>query len=231
MLWIEDYALIGDCETAALVGRDGSIDWLCLPRFDSDSCFAKLLGSQDNGFWRVAPAKPGEIERRYQPGTLILETTFTADGGRMRVTDFMPPKSDHSRIVRIVEGLEGSVEMQCELAVRFEYGNTVPWVSRLDDDALSMVAGASMLVLRTDVRLKGRGLRTVGNFTVTKGERKSFVLTYGVSYQAAPGAVDPFHLLKQTSRFWRDWSGQCKESGPYSTAVSRSLITLKALTY
>jgi GH15 family glucan-1,4-alpha-glucosidase len=231
MLRIEDYALIGDCETAALVGRDGSIDWLCLPRFDSDSCFANLLGSEDNGFWRLAPNKHLEVERGYQPGTLILETTFTADGGRVRVTDFMPPKSDHSRIVRIVEGLEGRVEMQCELAVRFEYGNTVPWVSRLDDGALSMVAGASMLVLRTDVRLKGRGMRTVGDFAISRGERRSFVLTYRVSYQSEPAAIDPFHLLEQASRFWRDWSGQCEEAGPYSTAVSRSLITLKALTF
>src|SRR5947209_8771492 len=183
---IEDYALIGDCETAALVGRDGSIDWLCLPRFDSDGCFAKLLGSEDNGFWRLAPIKPRAIERRYQPGTLILDTVFTADGGRVRVTDFMPPQSDHPRVVRIVECLEGRVEMHCELAVRFEYGNSVPWVSRRDDDAISMIAGASMLVLRADVPLKGRGMRTIGTFTLSKGERKSFVLTYQVSYKPVP---------------------------------------------
>jgi len=188
MLRIEDYALIGDCETAGLVGRDGSIDWLCLPRFDSDSCFAKLLGSEDNGFWRIAPTKQSEIERRYQPETLILETIFTAQEGRVRITDFMPPKSGHSRIVRIVEGLEGRVEMRCELAVRFEYGKSIPWVTRLDGAAISMVAGASMLVLGTDVPLKGKGMRTIGNFTISKGERKSFVLTYQVSYQAEPGA-------------------------------------------
>ena len=231
MLKLQDYALIGDCETAALVGRDGSIDWLCLPRFDSDSCFAKLLGSEDNGFWRLAPKKRHRSERCYQPDTLILETTFAADGGRVRVTDFMPPKSDHSRIVRIVEGLEGKVEMQCELAVRFEYGNSVPWVSRLDDDAISMVAGASMLVLRTDAPLRGERMRTVGSFTVAKDERKSFVLTYQVSYQSEPAAADAFHLLGQTVRFWRDWSGRCEPAGPYSTAVLRSLITLKALTF
>src|SRR4051812_10428239 len=138
---IEDYALIGNCETAALVGRDGSIDWLCLPRFDSDSCFAKLLGSDDNGFWRLAPTKRCEVERNYQRGTLILNTTFTEAGGSVRVTDFMPPHSDHPLIIRIVEGLEGHVEMQCELAVRFEYGNSVPWVSRLEDGSISMVAG------------------------------------------------------------------------------------------
>src|SRR3954451_13465081 len=138
---IEDYALIGDCETAALVGRDGSIDWLCLPRFDSDSCFARLLGSEDNGYWRLAPAQPYSVERRYRPGTLILETTFIAESGRVRVTDFMPPKSGNSRIVRIVEGLEGRVEMRSELAARFDYGVTVPWVSRLDDGAVCFVAG------------------------------------------------------------------------------------------
>jgi GH15 family glucan-1,4-alpha-glucosidase len=228
---IEDYALIGDCETAALVGRDGSIDWLCLPRFNSDSCFARLLGSEDNGFWRLVPKNQRGVERRYQPGTLILETTFTTDGGRLRVTDFMPPRSDHSRIVRIVEGLDGRVEMQCELAVRFEYGNSVPWVTRLDDDALSMVAGASMLVLRTDVQLKGRGMRTVGDFAISRGERKSFVLTYRVSYQSEPAAVDASYLLEQARRFWQDWSGKGDEAGPYSAAVSRSLITLKALTF
>src|SRR5690348_9825990 len=168
-LRIEEYALIGDCETAALVGRDGSIDWLCLPRFDSDGCFAKLVGSEDNGFWRLAPMKPREVERRYQPGTLILDTIFTAKGGRVRVTDFMPPKSDHSRIVRIIEGLEGRVEMQCEIAVRFEYGKSIPWVSRLNGAAISMVAGASMLVLGTDAPLRGKGMRTVGRFTMSKG--------------------------------------------------------------
>ena len=231
MLRIEDYALIGDCETAALVGRDGSIDWLCLPRFDSDSCFARLLGSENNGFWRLTPIKPHEVERRYQPGTLILDTTFSVAGGGVRVTDFMPPKSNHSRIVRIVEGLEGHVEMQCELAVRFEYGKSIPWVSRLDGASISMVAGASMLVLGTDVPLRGKGMRTIGNFTVSKGERKSFVLTYQVSYQAKPATADPSQLLEDASRFWRDWSGRCEAAGPYSAAVSRSLITLKALTF
>ena len=231
MLRIEDYALIGDCETAALVGLDGSIDWLCLPRFDSDSCFAKLLGSEENGYWRLAPVRPRAVERRYRAGTLVLETTFTVDGGRVRITDFMPPKSVHSRIVRIVEGLEGRVEMQSELAVRFEYGISVPWVSRLDDDALSLVAGASMLVLRTSVPLRGQGMRTVGDFTVSQGERKSFVLTHQISYEPEVPAADAFHLVKHSERFWRDWSGRCKAAGPYSDQVLRSLITLKALTF
>ena len=231
MLRIEDYALIGDCETAALVGLDGSIDWLCLPRFDSDSCFARLLGSKENGFWRLAPVERRTVERRYRAGTLILETIFTADGGRVRITDFMPPKSTHSRIVRIVEGLEGRVDMQCELAVRFEYGISVPWVSRLDDNALSLVAGASMLVLRTDVPVKGEGMRTVGNFTVSQGERKSFVLTHQISYEPEARAAEASHLLEHCGRFWREWSGRCKAAGPYSDHVLRSLITLKALTF
>ena len=157
MAQIEDYALIGDCETAALIGIDGSIDWLCLPRFDSDSCFAKLLGSEDNGYWRLATTQWQSVERRYRPGTLILETTFTTFEGRVRVTDFMPPKPGEPRIVRIVEGLQGRVEMQSELAVRFEHGITVPWVSRLDDGAVSLVAGASKLVLRSECRSTGRG--------------------------------------------------------------------------
>ena len=231
MLRIEDYALIGDCETAALVGRNGSIDWLCLPRFDSDSCFAKLLGSEDNGFWRLAPTKARKVQRHYQAGTLILETTFSTDEGSVRVTDFMPVKSEQSRIVRIVDGLEGSVEMECEIAARFEYGNSVPWVSRFDDDAISMVAGASMLVLRTDVPLKSQQMRTIAKFSVSKGERRSFLLTYRISYEAEPAAADPSELLEHTTRFWRGWSGRYEGAGPYSQVVLRSLITLKALTF
>jgi GH15 family glucan-1,4-alpha-glucosidase len=230
MLKIEDYALIGDCEAAALVGLDGSIDWLCLPRFDSDSCFAKLLGSEDNGYWRLAPAQGGAAERRYRPGTLILETTFTAEEGRVRVIDFMPPKSTHSRLVRVVEGLEGRVEMRIELAVRFDYGVSVPWTSR-SKEALSFVVGAAMLVLRTDVPVQGRNMKTVGAFVVSKGERKSFVLTHQVSYQSKAVAADAFQLLEHTERFWRDWSGRCASAGSYSDHVLRSLITLKALTF
>ena len=231
MTRIEGYALIGDCETAALVGLDGSIDWLCLPRFDSDSCFAKLLGSEDNGYWQLAPIKPRGAERRYRRGTLILETTFAAEGGRVLITDFMSAKSTHSRIVRIVEGLEGRVEMKSEIAVRFEYGISVPWVSRLDDGAVSLVAGASMLVLRTDVPVKGKEMRTVGEFAISRGERKSFLLTHQISYEPEPPAADPAHLMEDTEQFWLGWSGRCKTAGPYSEHVLRSLITLKALTF
>jgi len=231
MPWIEDYALIGDCETSALVGLDGSIDWLCLPRFDSDSCFAKLLGTEDNGFWRLSALKPCKQERRYRPGTLILETIFDAEQGKVRVTDFMPLKSGHSRIVRIVEGLEGSVEMRSELVVRFDYGISIPWVSRLQDGALTLVAGAAMLVLRSEVFMTGLGMSTVGDFTISRGESKSFVLTHQVSYQHEAAEVDPSDLLAQCERFWLSWSGRCEDAGAYSEYVRRSLITLKALTF
>ena len=231
MARIEDYALIGDCETAALVGLDGSIDWLCLPRFDSDSCFARLLGAEDNGFWRVAPVKPSSVDRRYLPGTLILETTFTTDGGRVLVTDLMPPKSDNAEIVRIVEGLEGKVEMRSELLARFDYGITVPWISRLDDGAVSLVAGASMLVLRTRVAVHAEETRAVASFQIARGERVSFVLTHHTSYQKVATAGNPFDLMEHTQRFWRDWSGRAATADPYSEQVLRSLITLKALTF
>lgn len=231
MARIENYALIGDCETAALVGLDGSIDWLCLPRFDSDGCFAKLLGSEDNGYWRVAPVVPHAVERRYRPGTLILETTFKTDEGSVRVTDFMPPKSDISRIVRVVDGLDGQVSMRSELAARFDYGVSIPWVSRLDDGSLSLVVGASMLLLRADVPLQGQNMRTVGSYVISANERKSFVLSHQVSYQNEVAAADASQLLEQTEKFWRDWSGQCTAAGPYSEPVLRSLITLKALTF
>lgn len=231
MARIEDYALIGDCETAALVGLGGSIDWLCLPRFDSDSCFAKLLGSENNGYWRVAPVASRSAERRYRSGTLILETIFRTDHGGVRVTDFMPPKSDKSCIVRILEGLDGRVEMRSELAARFDYGVSVPWVSRVDDGARSIVAGASMLVLRTDVSLHDENMMTVGSFVVSAGERRALVLSHQVSYQEETPAGNPFQLLERTERFWRKWSSRCQAVGAYSKEVLRSLITLKALTF
>ena len=171
MARIEDYAIIGDCETAALVEREGSIDWLCLPRFNSDACFARLLGNESNGHWILTPSHPGSAERRYRPGTLILETDFTTDKGRVRVIDFMPVNVDGSRIVRIVEGVEGEVEMRAELVVRFDYGITVPWVSRVEDGAISLVAGAHMLLLRTAVPLRGKSMKTVGSFSVRRGQR------------------------------------------------------------
>lgn len=231
MAWIEDYALIGDCETGALVGRDGSIDWLCLPRFDSDSCFGRLLGNEENGYWKLCPLDRSVSERRYRPGTLILETVFATDRGRVRVTDFMPPKTKLSKVVRIVEGLEGKVEMRSELVARFDYGVTVPWVSHVEDGALSLVAGASMLLLRTEVPVHGESMKTVGSFSVTDGQHVAFVLSHQISYENPATAEDPNALLDETERFWREWSSRCEAAGPYSEAVLRSLMTLKALTF
>lgn len=231
MARIEDYALIGDCETGALVGRDGSIDWLCFPRFDSDSCFGRLLGDEKNGYWSLRPVDRSTNERRYLPGTLILETVFATETGRARLVDFMPPKTGASKVVRIVEGLEGSVEMGSELVARFDYGVTVPWVSRLEDGAVSFVAGASMLVLRTGVPLHGKSMKTVGAFCVEPGQRAAFVLSYQTSYEDPASAGDPWLLLDRTESFWRDWSSRCGAAGPYSDQVLRSLITLKALTF
>ncbi|WP_439361479.1 glycoside hydrolase family 15 protein [Bradyrhizobium sp. DASA03007] len=231
MARIEDYALIGDCETGALVGRDGSIDWLCLPRFDFDSCFGRLLGNEENGYWKLCPVYGHPSERRYRPGTLILETVFTTDRGRVRLTDFMPPKTDVSKVVRIVEGLEGKVDMRSELVARFDYGISVPWVSRIEDGALSLVAGDSMLLLRTEAPMRGESMKSISSFSVKKGQRVAFVLSYQISYQDPAAAEDPGALLGATDRFWREWSGRCEAAGAYSDAVQRSLITLKALTF
>lgn len=231
MAWIEDYALIGDCETGALVGRDGSIDWLCLPRFDSDSCFGRLLGNEENGYWKLCPLDRSVSERRYRPGTLILETVFATDRGRVRVTDFMPPKTKLSKVVRIVEGLEGKVKMRSELVARFDYGITVPWVSHIEDGALSLVAGASMLLLRTEVPVHGESMKSVGSFSVTHGQRVAFVLSHQISYENPAPAEDPNALWDETERFWREWSSRCEAAGSYSEAVLRSLMTLKALTF
>jgi GH15 family glucan-1,4-alpha-glucosidase len=230
-LKIEDYALIGDCKSAALVGHDGSIDWLCWPRFDSAACFAGLLGTAENGRWLIAPEHPAlGVNRRYRPGTLILETEFETETGRAAVIDFMPPL-DGTNLVRIVSGLAGHVRFHTELVARFNYGATVPWVNRLADGAISAIAGPERLVLRTDVELFGEDLKTVGEFTVDAGQSVAFVLSHGPSFQDAPSAIDPFDALERTETFWRDWSGRCPEVGPWTHAVKRSLITLKALTY
>ena len=175
-LRIEDYAIIGDCKTAALVGRDGSIDWLCWPRFDSAACFAALLGTAENGRWLIAPEHPPlEIRRRYRPGTLVLETEFQSETGCATIIDFMPP-ADGADLVRIVVGRSGRVSFQTELVVRFNYGATVPWVNRIDDGAINAIAGPERLVLRTPAALYGEDLKTVGEFTVAAGESVPFVL-------------------------------------------------------
>ena len=228
---IEDYALIGDTHTAALVGSDGSIDWLCLPRFDSGACFAALLGTAEHGRWLLAPADDGyRVRRRYRPGTLVLETEFTTDTGTVRVVDCMPPRQHHPHVVRLVEGVRGRVKMRMELVVRFDYGRVVPWVRRIDG-ALSLIAGPDALRLHTPVDTQGRDKTTVATFTVGQRETTPFVLAWHPSHERAPRALDAAQAVAATEAWWRDWSTSESVTGPWAPAVERSLITLKALTY
>jgi GH15 family glucan-1,4-alpha-glucosidase len=231
-LRIEDYALIGDCETAALVGRDGSIDWLCWPRFDSDACFAALLGTPEHGRWLIAPQDgSARVTRRYQPNTLILETRFECAEGAVTLVDFMPGHQTGSSIVRLIIGERGHVTMRTELVVRFGYGATVPWMTKFDDGMRRAVAGPDMVLLRTTATLRGEDFKTVGEFTVGPGETVSFTLTHMSSYLPAPVAENPLDQLRATQQFWLDWTATSRVSGPWADAVNRSLITLKALTY
>jgi GH15 family glucan-1,4-alpha-glucosidase len=228
---IEDYCMIGDCETAALVSREGSIDWLCWPNFSSAACFAALLGTRDHGFWQIAPV--GEVKairRQYEAHTLVVETTFETKEGEVCVIDFMPPRKKHSHVVRIVRGVRGRVPMQMDLAIRFDYGRTIPWVTSTDHE-LRAIAGDDMVTLRTKVRLRGEGMTTRGNFTVRKGEIVSFTLTNSPSLDKAPAEPQAEKALTRTQRFWKQWSRKNKYKGPYAEAVERSLITLKAMTY
>jgi GH15 family glucan-1,4-alpha-glucosidase len=228
---LEDYALIGDCQTAALVGRDGSIDWLCAPRFDSAACFAALLGSPANGRWLIAPE--GEIKatrRRYRGATLVLETEFETASGTVAVIDFMPPRSDVPDLIRIVEGRSGQVAMRMELVIRFDYGSVVPWV-RHTERGISAIAGPDMLELRTDVDVKGEDFRTTASFTVSEGQRVPFDLTWYASYRPRPIDIDVLASLDATETWWREWSKRCDIGGDSCDAVQRSLITLKALTF
>ncbi|MCT9932759.1 glycoside hydrolase family 15 protein [Planotetraspora sp. A-T 1434] len=228
---IEDYALIGDMQSAALVGRDGSVDWLCLPRFDSPSCFARLLGDESNGFWRLAPSGAEFATRRaYIEDTLILETVWETPTGAVKVTDFMSPRHTSPDLIRIVEGLTGTVEMTAEIRIRFDYGRIVPWVRRADGD-LHAIGGPDSVWLRTGVRLKGGGYRHTGTFTVSAGERETFVFTWHPSHQPPPEPVDPLAQLGETRLMWEEWVSRCSYNGPWRDAVVRSLITLKALTY
>jgi GH15 family glucan-1,4-alpha-glucosidase len=230
-LRIEDYALIGDCETAALVGNNGSIDWLCLPRFDSPACFAALLGGPEHGHWQISPVDPAKsVQRRYRPETLVLDTEFKTDGGQCRLTDFMPVEGDAPAVVRIISGLEGRVNLRMELVVRFDYGRRVPWVSRAGDELIA-IAGPDLLALRTPAKHHGENLKTVAEFTVAAGEDIPFVLTHGPSHREVPGQADPATALRETEQYWTKWTQQCTYSGPWREAVTRSLITLKALTY
>ncbi|MGE5828065.1 MAG: glycoside hydrolase family 15 protein [Micromonosporaceae bacterium] len=228
---IEDYAVIGDLQTAALVGRDASIDWLCLPRFDSPACFAALLHDDTAGHWRLGPAGGGgATRRRYRDGTLILETEWETAGGCVRVVDFMPPRGQAADVVRIVEGLSGEVPMAMQLRLRFDYGRVVPWVRRYGLD-LGAIAGPDAVWLRTDAPLRGQDLTTVAEFTVAAGQRVPFVLTYRPSHLPRPRPVDPLAALEDTERFWARWIGRCRYDGRWAPAVRRALITLKALTY
>ena len=233
---IEDYALLGDCETAALVSRDGSIDWLCWPRFDSGACFAALLGGPEHGRWKVAPVDGGaRVRRRYRGDTLILETDFETADGAVTLIDFMPLRGAASDLVRIVVGRRGRVPMRTELVVRFDYGSTVPWVTHLDDGTpygtLRAIAGPDMVLLRATVTLRGEGLRTVGEFSVAPGETRAFVLTYAPSHLPPPAPVDPDAALADAESFWAAWAARCTYTGEWRDAVMRSLLTLKALTY
>ncbi len=230
---IESYALIGDCETAALVGLDGSIDWLCWPEFSSDACFARLLGAEENGRWLLTPAvEVAKTTRKYRDHTLILETTFEAPDFEVMLIDFMPIRAANntSDIVRIVKGIRGSAPMQMELSIRFNYGATVPWVTR-SDGGIRAIAGPDLVVLRTKAPLAGEDLTTVSEFTVNEGESVDFVMTYGRSHLHAPRAIDVDKALAETQRFWEEWAAMCSYQGPYRDIVERSLITLKALTY
>jgi GH15 family glucan-1,4-alpha-glucosidase len=235
---IEDYAIIGDMQSAALVSRDGSVDWLCVPRFDSPACLAALLGNESHGQWRISPtaaddppSRRGQVTRSYQDSTLILETEWQTVGGTVRVIDFMPPRTDESPVlVRIVEGVAGAVEMECVLRMRFGYGHVVPWVRRADH-AILAVAGPDSVWLRTPVRLIGHDMAHEASFTVRAGERVPFVFTWHPSHLSPPPEVDASEALTMTRKFWTDWAGKCSYQGSYRDAVVRSLITLKALTY
>ncbi len=229
---IEDYALIGDCGSAALIGHDGSIDWLCLPRFDSGACFAALLGEPGHGRWLICPVEPvARLERRYLDGSLILATTFETAAGAIELVDFMRPRRRLPQLVRLVRGLRGRVAMCTEFILRFDYGTVVPWVERLPEGGLSAIGGPDRVVLRTPVPLRGEDLKTLGEFTVDAGESIPFVLSYVPSHQPLPPPVDPARALHDTEVFWHRWSDRCASAGPWTGAVKHSLVVLKGLTY
>lgn len=228
---IEDYALIGDCHTAAIVSNRGAIDWLCLPHFDSAACFAALVGARENGHWTIAPvATVRNVRRRYREGTLVLETEFETDEGTVVLVDFMTPRGGTPDLIRIVVGKSGQVRMNLELVLRFDYGSIVPWVVSTDS-GISAIAGPDMVSLRTKVPLKGEGLTTVAQFTVSEGEKVPFDLTWYPSHRYEPSAVDIPQALQDTEDWWREWSNRCSYRGKWRDAVVRSLITLKALTF
>lgn len=233
---IEDYALIGDMQTAALVCRDGTADWLCLPRFDSHAVFAGLLGTEEHGFWRLGPARAEGTEpafadrRRYRGDSLILESEWDTPRGTVRVTDFMPPRDGAPQLIRIVEGVSGRVPMRSELRMRFSYGRVTPWVHKVDNRTVA-VAGPDSVWLDTEADTYGKNLTTYSDFTVGPGDRVAFTISWQPSHHEPPALPDPEGSLEATELFWREWVDQCTYHGPYREAVVRSLITLKALTY
>jgi GH15 family glucan-1,4-alpha-glucosidase len=228
---IEDYAFLSDTQTAALVSRDGCVDWLCFPRFDSGACFASLLGTRDNGHWRFWPKeKIDKTRRRYCGNTLILETDIETKTGAVRLIDFMPPRGDNPDLIRIVEGLRGEVVMQMELIIRFDYGQTTPWV-RKAHGGLEAIAGPNGLILRTPVKTEGKDLTTIAEFTVKKGKRVPFVLTWFASHTDPPKKVHADHALRDTEKYWKKWTKRCNRKTPWDDAVIRSLVVLKGLTF
>ena len=229
---IEDYALLGDCETAALVSRSGAIEWLCWPRFDSGALFAALLGGRENGHWSIEASDSARISRRYLKNTLVLETEIESSTGCVRLIDFMPLRHDGtSHIVRIVRGMKGHVRLKTELVLRFDYGSIVPWVTRVDHTCIKAIAGPDMVVLRSDMEMKAVGLTHQGQFEVSAGETVSFVLSFASSFGPVPPPIDAMCALAETEQAWQEWAGKHRCEGPYQEIVLRSLITLKALTY
>jgi len=229
---IEDYALIGNGSTAGLVGRNGSIDWLSFPRFDSGACFASLLGDEDNGYWQIAPTEPNfRVRRGYRPRTLVLETEFSTDSGVATLVDCMDQKGSEHHLIRLVRGVSGQVEMSMELTIRFEYGSVVPWVMRLDDGRLRALGGPEQIVLQAPVPLTGKGLKTCATFTIKENQELAFVLTWSSSFGRIPPAMDVHRAINDVTRGWESWSRQYKDDSRWSEAVLRSLITLKALTH
>ena len=226
---IEDYAVIGNCRSMALVGCDGSIDWMCMPRFDSAACFAALLGGPEHGRWLIAPTKKAKVTRQYRDTTLILETTFETKTGAVMIIDFMHRRDGMSDVVRIVRGLRGTVAMRTELVVRYEYGSVVPWVSKENDGRLQLTAGPDRMLLDTKVELRGADMKTIGEFEVREGEEVSFALNWSLSYKPIPEPSDPHALLKQTEDFWSGWITAMKPMGEWSSVIARSLLVLKAL--
>lgn len=230
---IEDYALIGDCETAALICKDGSLDWLCWPTFSSGACFAALLGTSDHGYFKIKPAATETItaeDWRYKKSTLIVEKVWTTTNGEVLVSDFMPPRGRNSDVVRIVKGVRGTVRMRMDMTIRFDYGRTIPWVEHVDHH-MRAIAGPQLVVLRTEAKLRGEDMSTVSDFDIHEGESVCFVLSYGSSLEEDPESFDAYDALRETEQFWLDWTARRTFHSDWDDCVERSLITLKALTY